>query len=149
MITCGTHTLKTLKTQSPHLKAITDGFPGGLVVKNAPADAEDAGSIPDPGRSHTPQGNWAHAPRLRSLLPGAQEPWLPKPARLEPRLCTTGQCNGKLVSTATEQPLLSPTRKEPSQQQRPNNAKGRKKAPLRKIQKGLSHNMLIFPETFP
>ena len=57
VITCGTHTLKTLKTQSPHLKAITEGFPGGSVVKNAPADAEDAGSIPDPGRSHTPQGN--------------------------------------------------------------------------------------------
>ena len=27
------------------------GFPGGSVVKNPPANAEDTGSIPDPGRS--------------------------------------------------------------------------------------------------
>ena len=32
-------------------------FPGGLVVKDAPADAGDMGSIPGPGRFHTPQGN--------------------------------------------------------------------------------------------
>ena len=28
------------------------GFPGGSVVKNTPASAEDTGSIPDPRRSH-------------------------------------------------------------------------------------------------
>ena len=28
------------------------GFPGGLVVKNPPANAEDMGSIPGSGRSH-------------------------------------------------------------------------------------------------
>ena len=66
------HTLKTLKTQLHHLKDITKGFPGGSVVKNVPADAEDAGSTPDPGGSHTRQGNWAHTlqlrePALRSL----------------------------------------------------------------------------------
>ena len=27
-------------------------FPGGPVVKNAPANAEDVGSVPGPGRSH-------------------------------------------------------------------------------------------------
>ena len=27
-------------------------FPGGSVVKNLPANAEDTGSSPDPGRSH-------------------------------------------------------------------------------------------------
>ena len=28
------------------------GFPGGSVVNNLPANAEDMGSIPNPGRSH-------------------------------------------------------------------------------------------------
>ena len=31
--------------------------PGGSVVKNPPANAEDMGSIPDLGRSHKPQSN--------------------------------------------------------------------------------------------
>ena len=35
----------------------SQGFPGGPVVKNPPADAQDAGSIPGPGRSHMSQGN--------------------------------------------------------------------------------------------
>ena len=30
------------------------GFPGGSVVKNPPANAGDTSSIPDPGRSHVP-----------------------------------------------------------------------------------------------
>ena len=33
-------------------------FPGGLVDKNPLANAGDTSSIPDPGRSHTPQGNY-------------------------------------------------------------------------------------------
>ena len=32
----------------------TWGFPGGSMVMNLPADAGDAGSIPDAGRSHMP-----------------------------------------------------------------------------------------------
>ena len=32
-------------------------FPGGLVVKNLPASVRNTGSVPDPGRSHTPRGN--------------------------------------------------------------------------------------------
>ena len=32
-------------------------FPGGAVVKNLPANAEDTGLTPDPGRSHMPQSN--------------------------------------------------------------------------------------------
>ena len=32
-------------------------FPGGIVVKNPPANAGDTGSIPAPGRSHMPQSN--------------------------------------------------------------------------------------------
>ena len=38
------------------IKTILPGFPGGLVVKNLPANAEDLGLIPGPGRSHMPQG---------------------------------------------------------------------------------------------
>ena len=38
------------------LKAI-QGFPGGAVVKNPPANAGDTGSSPGPGRSHVPQSN--------------------------------------------------------------------------------------------
>ena len=33
------------------------GFPGGAVVKNPPANAEDMGSIPGPKRVHMPQSN--------------------------------------------------------------------------------------------
>ena len=33
------------------------GFPGGAVVKNPPAKAEDMGSVPGLGRSHMPLSN--------------------------------------------------------------------------------------------
>ena len=32
-------------------------FAGGSMVKNSSANAGNAGSIPDPGRSHPPQSN--------------------------------------------------------------------------------------------
>ena len=32
-------------------------FPGGIVVKNPPANAGDTGSSPGPGRSHMPRSN--------------------------------------------------------------------------------------------
>ena len=32
-------------------------FPGGPVAKNLPANIEDTGSIPGPGRFHMPWGN--------------------------------------------------------------------------------------------
>ena len=38
------------------LKQFRD-VPGGLVVKNLPANAEDMGSLPGLGRSHMPQSN--------------------------------------------------------------------------------------------
>ena len=40
---CGQVTLKS---------TLKGGFPGGPVVKNLPADAEDTGSVPGPGRLH-------------------------------------------------------------------------------------------------
>ena len=39
------------------LKCKTEGFPGGTVVKNPPANAGDTGSGPGPGRSHMPRSN--------------------------------------------------------------------------------------------
>ena len=33
------------------------GFPGGAVVENLPANAEDTGSSPGLGRSHMPRSN--------------------------------------------------------------------------------------------
>ena len=43
------------------------GFPGGAVVENLPANAGDTGSSPGPGRSHMPRSNWAREPHLLSL----------------------------------------------------------------------------------
>ena len=34
------------------IKIMAEGFPGGAVVKNLPANAGDTGSSPGPGRSH-------------------------------------------------------------------------------------------------
>ena len=51
-------------------------FPGGAVVKNPPANAEDTGSSPGPGRSYMPRSNYAYAPQLLSLHSGAREPQL-------------------------------------------------------------------------
>ena len=43
------------------------GFPGGAVVKNPPANAGDTGSSPGLGRSHMLQSSWAREPQLLSL----------------------------------------------------------------------------------
>ena len=44
-----------------------EGFPGGAVVKNPPANVGDTGSSPGPGRSHMLRSNYARAPQLLSL----------------------------------------------------------------------------------
>ena len=49
------------------------GFPGGSVVKNPPANAEDTGSIPGLGRS--PGEEMAtHSSVLAWRVPGTEEP---------------------------------------------------------------------------
>ena len=48
-------------------KTEIQGFPGGSVVKNPPANAGDTGSVPGPGGSYMPQSNQAHVPQLLSL----------------------------------------------------------------------------------
>ena len=44
-----------------------EGFPGGAVVENLPANAGDTGSSPGLGRSHMLRSNWARVPQLLSL----------------------------------------------------------------------------------
>ena len=44
-----------------------EGFPGGAVVENLPANAGDAGSSPGLGRSYMPRSDWAREPQLLSL----------------------------------------------------------------------------------
>ena len=39
------------------IKASIQGFPGGAVVENLPANAGDTGSSPGLGRSHMPRSN--------------------------------------------------------------------------------------------
>ena len=53
------------------------GFPGGSVVKNPPANAGDAGSIPGPGRSHMLQSNRAPEPQVSSPGTASTEAWVP------------------------------------------------------------------------
>ena len=43
------------------------GFPGGAVVKNPPANEGDTGSIPGLGGSHLLRSNKARVPQLLSL----------------------------------------------------------------------------------
>ena len=51
-------------------------FPGGAVVKNAPANAGDKSSIPGPGWSHMSWSSKAHVPQLLSLCSRTREPQL-------------------------------------------------------------------------
>ena len=44
-------TMKRVQKNTPQ------GFPGGAVVKNPPANAGDTGSSPGPGRSHVPRSS--------------------------------------------------------------------------------------------
>ena len=50
------------------------GFPGGSVVMNLLANAEDTGLIPCLGRSHVPQSSLAHTPQLLSPHSRARDP---------------------------------------------------------------------------
>ena len=67
-------------------KSIVEGFPGGTVVKNPPANAGDTGLSPVLGRSHMSRSNQARAPQLLSLRSRACEPhyWARAPQLLKP-----------------------------------------------------------------
>ena len=49
------------------VKRLQQGFSGGAVVENLPANAGDTGSSPGLGRSHMLRSGWAHEPQLLSL----------------------------------------------------------------------------------
>ena len=70
------------------------GFPGGSVIKNLPANAGDAGFIPDLGRSHKLWSNKAHELQLLNLCSRAREPQLLNPCAPELVLCNNrSPCN--------------------------------------------------------
>ena len=52
---------------------IIEDFPGGPVVKNLPANAEDSSSVPGLGRSQVLRNNWICAPQLLSLCSKAHK----------------------------------------------------------------------------
>ena len=60
-------TCTTLASQLLFQKLLLQGFPGGAVVENLPANAGHTGSSPGLGRSHMPRSNQAHEPQLLSL----------------------------------------------------------------------------------
>ena len=92
----------------------TQGFPGGTVVENLPANAGDTGSSPGLGRSHMPQSNWACEPQLLSL-----RVW---------RLCSATReaaiLRG-LRTTMKNGPHLPQLEKALAQKRRPNTAKNK------------------------
>ena len=47
----------TLLVTNCAFKKLGEGFPGGAVVENLPANAGDTGSSPGLGRSHMPRSN--------------------------------------------------------------------------------------------
>ena len=49
--------LSIKKINKPNQKWAEEGFPGGAVVENLPANAGDTGSSPGLGRSHMPRSN--------------------------------------------------------------------------------------------
>ena len=70
---------QTLGIISFSLNVCDGGFPGGTVVKNPPANAEDTGSNPCPRRSHMPRSNEVHASQLLSLHSRAHAPQQERP----------------------------------------------------------------------
>ena len=50
-----------------YLNKTGEGYPGGAVVENLPANAGDTGSSPGLGRSHMPRSSWAREPQLNDL----------------------------------------------------------------------------------
>ena len=107
------------------------GFPGGAVVKNPPANAGDTGSSPvweDPacrGATKPVHHNyWACA-----LEPASHNFWSPRSTTTEacaPRACAPQQekhCNEKPSHHNQEQPRSPQLEKARTQQRRPNTAK--------------------------
>ena len=90
------------------------GFPGGSVVKNPPANTQDRGSIPGPQRSHMPQ-----SPCITTIEPVLQSQGTTTTEAHE----LQSLCLATRAATATRSPhckeeesLLTATREKPAQQ---------------------------------
>ena len=70
---------------------LDEGFLGGSVAKNLPVKAGDAGSIPDPGRSHMP---WETKPVHQQLLSLSRNYWRLRAESL--CIATRDHCHEKL-----------------------------------------------------
>ena len=90
------------------------GFPGGAVVENLPANAGDMGSSPGLGRSHMPRSNWAREPQLLSLCV-----WILCSATREAAI-VRGLCTAMKSG-----PRLPQLEKALAQRRRPNTAKNK------------------------
>ena len=99
-------------------------FPGGPVVKNLPASAEDTGSISGPGRSHMSTGNWACASQLLSSQSRAHKVKLLNPMYLQPMLHDKkSHHDEKPKHRNGEEPCSPQVEKAQMQQRRPTVAK--------------------------
>ena len=81
---------------------IAEGFPGGPVVKNWPANAGYMGSIPRLGRPHVPQGNKSHVLQRPSLRAATAEACMPE----SPCATVRSYHMRSLHTTTREQPCL-------------------------------------------
>ena len=102
------------------LEKCSEGFPGGSVVKNPPANAGDTGLILGLGRFHMIQNNSACVPQLLSFCSRAQDLQLLKLLSPRARLRNLrSHCNEKPSHCHEEQPLLTTAREKPMEQQDP------------------------------
>ena len=69
-----------------------EGFLGGAVVTNLPANAGDMGLSPGPGRPHMPRSNEAHVPQLLILRSRSHEPQLLSPCATTAEARTPKAC---------------------------------------------------------
>lgn len=105
-----------------HKKRANGGFPGGPVVKNPAANGGDRGSIPDPGRFHTPGGT--------------------EPMCLN--YCSHPSSRGSIArsrSTATRADPAHHSWRKPEEQRRPRAAQNKKKL-FKQMSKGLELTFL-------
>ena len=108
------------------------------MIKNPPASAGDPGSIPDPGRSHVPQSNYANALQLVSLCSRAWEPsyWGPRALKPVPRTKRSHHRQKLAYHDWTAAPCLPVARGKPAQQHGPSTAsEGISKIMLKEINK--------------
>ena len=102
-----------------NVKKKEQGFPGGAVVENLPANAGDMGLSPGLGRSHMPWSNWAREPQLLSLCVWS--------------LCSTAREAAIVRGPRTAMksgPRLPQLEKALAQKRRPNTAKNKYKNKL-------------------